>query len=59
LGDEPEGGFLKLKETQGWLLGEASAPVNKKPTNKVLFDHISYACSKGSLPSTLVGFLTV
>uniref|UniRef100_A0A7C8ZPV5 Uncharacterized protein n=1 Tax=Opuntia streptacantha TaxID=393608 RepID=A0A7C8ZPV5_OPUST len=38
LGDEPEGGFLKLKETQGWLLGEASAPVNKKPTNKEVLD---------------------
>ncbi|KAJ8439305.1 hypothetical protein Cgig2_022442 [Carnegiea gigantea] len=34
LGDEPEGGFLKLKETQEWLLGGTFVPVNKKPTNK-------------------------
>lgn len=34
LGDEPEGGFLKLKETQEWLLGGTSAPFNKKPTKK-------------------------
>nr|GMD73830.1 uncharacterized protein LOC109192963 [Ipomoea batatas] len=35
LGEENEGGFLKLKSTSEWLSGEASAPVNKKRTIEV------------------------
>ncbi|KAL2938926.1 hypothetical protein RDABS01_022376 [Bienertia sinuspersici] len=31
---EPEEGFLKLTSTQEWLMGETSAPINRKPTNK-------------------------
>lgn len=35
LGEENEGGFLKLKSTSEWLSGEASAPINKKRTIEV------------------------
>ncbi|KAI4334205.1 hypothetical protein L6164_018923 [Bauhinia variegata] len=31
-------GFLKLSKTQEWLLGDDSAPINKKVTTKVLED---------------------
>ncbi|KAK3032499.1 hypothetical protein RJ639_037337 [Escallonia herrerae] len=34
LGDQNEGGFLKLTRTNEWLLGDNSAPVNKKLTAK-------------------------
>ncbi|XP_074268143.1 uncharacterized protein LOC141591639 [Silene latifolia] len=36
--DEPDGGFLKLTQTQEWLLGETSAPTNRKLTNKEIQD---------------------
>uniref|UniRef100_A0A803LRT2 CGL160/ATPI domain-containing protein n=1 Tax=Chenopodium quinoa TaxID=63459 RepID=A0A803LRT2_CHEQI len=35
LTDEPDAGFLKLTTTQEWLMGETSAPINRKPTNKL------------------------
>lgn len=36
LGEENEGGFLKLRSTRAWLSGEASAPLNVKRTVKEL-----------------------
>ncbi|KNA14630.1 hypothetical protein SOVF_105580 [Spinacia oleracea] len=39
LADEPDAGFLKLTSTQEWLMGETSAPINRKPTNKELQDN--------------------
>lgn len=36
LGEENEGGFLKLRSTRAWLSGEASAPLNMKRTVKEL-----------------------
>nr|GMD69573.1 uncharacterized protein LOC109192963 [Ipomoea batatas] len=38
LGEENEGGFLKLKSTSEWLSGEASAPINKKRTIEEIRD---------------------
>ncbi|KAM7502314.1 hypothetical protein LguiB_001218 [Lonicera macranthoides] len=38
LPDDNEGGFLKLTSTNEWLLGNDSAPVNKKVTAKELRD---------------------
>ncbi|KAM7496955.1 hypothetical protein LguiA_021369 [Lonicera macranthoides] len=38
LPDDNEGGFLKLTSTNEWLLGNNSAPVNKKVTAKELRD---------------------
>ncbi|XP_021735374.1 uncharacterized protein LOC110702043 [Chenopodium quinoa] len=38
LTDEPDAGFLKLTTTQEWLMGETSAPINRKPTNKEIQD---------------------
>lgn len=38
LGDENEGGFLKLTKTNEWLSGGDIAPVNRKPTTKELRD---------------------
>lgn len=38
LTDGPDAGFLKLATTQEWLMGETSAPINRKPTNKELQD---------------------
>lgn len=35
LGDENEGGFLKLTKTNEWLSGGDIAPVNRKPTTKL------------------------
>ncbi|XP_034687140.1 uncharacterized protein LOC117915636 isoform X1 [Vitis riparia] len=35
---EYEGGFLKLTRTQEWVLGDNSAPINKKAIAKVLQD---------------------
>ncbi|CAO2812785.1 unnamed protein product [Amaranthus hypochondriacus] len=35
---EPDEGFLKLTSTQEWLMGETSAPINRKPTNKEIQD---------------------
>lgn len=35
---ESEGGFLKLTATQEWLMGQTSAPVNRKPTAEELQD---------------------
>ncbi|CAJ2654712.1 unnamed protein product [Trifolium pratense] len=34
-----EGGFLKLSSTQEWLLGENSAPINRKMTAKIIQDN--------------------
>ncbi|KAH9605500.1 hypothetical protein KSS87_004669 [Heliosperma pusillum] len=36
--DEPDGGFLKLTQTQEWLLGETTAPTNRKLTIKEIQD---------------------
>ncbi|OIT34200.1 PREDICTED: uncharacterized protein LOC109244984 [Nicotiana attenuata] len=38
LGEDSEGGFLKLKSTKEWLSGDAMAPVNKKRTLKEIQD---------------------
>ncbi|OIW08481.1 hypothetical protein TanjilG_03157 [Lupinus angustifolius] len=34
-----DGGFLKLTSTQEWVLGDSSAPINKKMTAKMLQDN--------------------
>ncbi|KAK2433669.1 NF-kappa-B inhibitor protein [Trifolium repens] len=34
-----DGGFLKLSSTQEWLLGENSAPINRKMTAKIIQDN--------------------
>lgn len=34
-----DGGFLKLSSTQEWLLGDNSAPVNRKMTAKTILDN--------------------
>ncbi|XP_004506201.1 uncharacterized protein [Cicer arietinum] len=34
-----DGGFLKLSSTQEWLLGDNSAPINKKLTAKIIQDN--------------------
>ncbi|KAK6926540.1 hypothetical protein RJ641_008259 [Dillenia turbinata] len=38
MGSESGGGFLKLTKTQEWLLGDSSAPSNKKATTRAVQD---------------------
>ncbi|KAK6922246.1 hypothetical protein RJ641_012753, partial [Dillenia turbinata] len=38
MGSESGGGFLKLTQTQEWLLGDSSAPNKKKATTRVVQD---------------------
>ncbi|TXG73565.1 hypothetical protein EZV62_002144 [Acer yangbiense] len=38
VGSDNDDGFLKLSRTREWLLGDNSAPINKKPTAKAVQD---------------------
>ena len=39
---QDDGGFLKLSKTQEWILGEESAPMNKKAIAKVWLSRQSF-----------------
>lgn len=40
-GSDNDEGFLKLSKTQEWILGDDSAPMNKKAIAKVWLYHYS------------------
>ncbi|XP_028110263.1 uncharacterized protein LOC114308791 [Camellia sinensis] len=68
LGDENEGGFLKLTRTREWIAGDNSAPVNKKMIAKQLqndserrkiMNLLSYEALKREMMLLTVGIGTV